>query len=358
MGNFSFEHVCLEAWSTHFPERVVTSLELENRFADIYRKIGIPLGTLERLSGISERRLWDDSFMPSHGATKVAKEALSKSGFTTDKVGALINCSVSRDYFEPATAALVHRNIELNENAIALDISNACIGFSNGIMMLGAMIDQGSVDVGIVVSCEHVSQLVNNSLAKIEAMQSNLNQGELKREEFMQLLPTLTLGSGAVAYVLCHEKFSSKKHFIRSGAFRSATQFNQLCMANGDHCVTTEAGGALMKTDSQRIVSAACELGTRVWPEASKVLGWSGEDINYIFCHQVGKQVNQAFYAEMGLDVAKEFTIYKKYGNLVSAALPSAVAIGVEEKAIKKGDKILCTAYGSGLNGIFYGIEW
>lgn len=65
----------------------------------------------------------------------------------------------------------------------------------------------------------------------------------------------------------------------------------------------------------------------------------------------------------MGLDIEKEFTIYRKYGNLVSAALPTALALGIdqrtsEEKTLNKKDKILLTAFGSGLNSIFIGMEW
>ena len=72
----------------------------------------------------------------------------------------------------------------------------------------------------------------------------------------------------------------------------------------------------------------------------------------------MGRQVNEAFYNEMGLDFTKDFTIYKRYGNMVSAALPAALAIGAEEKNIRSGEKVLLTAFGSGLNTRFLGFEW
>jgi hypothetical protein len=51
-----------------------------------------------------------------------------------------------------------------------------------------------------------------------------------------------------------------------------------------------------------------------------------GDPHSVIFCHQVGRQVNEAFYREMGLDFDKDFAIYKRYCNMVSAALPAALA--------------------------------
>jgi orotate phosphoribosyltransferase-like protein len=70
-------------------------------------------------------------------------------------------------------------------------------------------------------------------------------------------------------------------------------------------------------------------------------LGWSKEHVDHVFCHQVGRQVNEAFYREMGLDFDKDFAIYNRYGNMVSAALPAALAIGAEEKKIQPGEKVL-----------------
>ena len=72
----------------------------------------------------------------------------------------------------------------------------------------------------------------------------------------------------------------------------------------------------------------------------------------------MGRQVNDAFYREMGLDFDKDYAIYKRYGNMVSVALPAALAIGAEEKGIKPGEKVLLTAFGSGLNTRFLGFEW
>jgi 3-oxoacyl-[acyl-carrier-protein] synthase-3 len=186
-----------------------------------------------------------------------------------------------------------------------------------------------------------------------------LNTPNLTRDELLKLLPTFTLGCGAVACVLCHESISKHKHHIRGAACRSATQFNDLCEGNVDYCI---GGGGehepLMSTESSKLIPTAAKLGGRTWPDASETLGWTREEVNHVFCHQVGKQVNEAFYKEMGLDFEKEFTIYRQYGNLVSAALPTCFAMGVENKPVEKGDKVILTAFGSGLNARFIGVQW
>lgn len=353
MISFRFKHVCIEGYAVNLPPQEVTSAAIEDRLAPLYQRFGIPFGTLEKLSGIKSRYLWDSKVLPSEVATVASSRALEHSGIVRSEIGAVFNCSVTRDYFEPATACLVHRNLELSEEALALDISNACIGFSDGIILLGNLIESGVVKAGIVCSGENISRIVDNNIEHL------LREGAVSRDDLLKYLPTFTLGSGAVAFVLCHESLSKRRHKVLGGVVRSATQHSDLCAGNSDHCIT-EAGNtaALMRTESQKLVAAAAKLGARMWKDASGVLGWTREQVDHIFCHQVGRQVNEGFYREMGLDIEKEYTVYKNLGNLVSAALPTALALGVEEKKVAAGEKVLLTAFGSGLNSVFMGIEW
>lgn len=348
-----FKHVCIESFAVHMPDEEVTSAQIEDKLAPIYQRLGIPFGTLEKLSGIKSRYFFPPTVKPSAVATVAAKQALEQIGFDRSHLKAVFSCSVTRDYFEPATACLVHRNLGLPEQSIALDITNACIGFSNGIMLLGNLIETGVVKAGILVSGENISRTVDSLLAHM------LKDESVGREELIQMLPTFTLGCGAVAYVLCHESIATRKHKIIGWATRSASEFNDLCSGNGDFCVAQVTGfNPIMSTESSKLIDSASKLGGRVWKDFSSAFGWTKDDVDHIFCHQVGRQVNQGFYDEMALDFEKEFTIYRKFGNLISAALPTALAMGVKEKNLQPGEKVLLTAFGSGLNCIFTGIEW
>lgn len=354
MTPFRFKSVCIEACAVNLPPIEMTSAQVEDRLAPVYERLQIPFGTLEKLSGIKTRYFWEPEVTPSQIGTVAAQRAVEQVGFDPKHLRALFSCSVTRDYFEPATACIIHHNLGLQEDSIAMDISNACLGFSNGLMMLATLIETGVVKAGIVVSGESLGRIIN---ANFDFVLSN--KDTISREDLIRLLPTYTLGSGAVAYVLAHESIATQKHRLLGGAARSATQLNDLCEGNGDYYYRQMKDfNPIMYTESSKLIASAAQLGGRTWKDASELLGWSREDIDHIFCHQVGRQVNEGFYKEMGLDLNKEFTIYKKYGNLVSAALPTAFALGIEERKIAAGDKILFTAFGSGLNAIFTGIEW
>jgi len=353
MFSFNFKHVRIESMAVNLPPQEVTSAELEDRLAPLYERLKIPFGTLEKLSGVKSRYFWDTTTAPSEVATVAAREAVDKIGFDKKELKALFNCSVTRDYFEPATACLVHRNLGLPDTSITMDVTNACIGFSDGMIMLANLIEAGIVKAGVVVSGESISRVIQ---CHIDHM---LSDETLQREDLLKLLPSLTLGSGAVSYVLCHDSIATSTHRFLGGVSRSATQLSDLCNGNGDYCILQGSDfNPLMHTESNKLISSAATLGGQMWKDMSEVFGWTREEVDHVFCHQVGKQVNQAFYNEMGLDFEKEYTIYKKYGNLISAALPTALAMGVEEKGVKENEKIVWTAFGSGLNSRFFAIEW
>jgi 3-oxoacyl-[acyl-carrier-protein] synthase-3 len=216
MISFRFEHVCVESFGLHFPTTLLSSAEIEERIAPAYQRLKIPAGTLERVSGVTTRGRWPTDGTPSSVATLAAREALDRSGFRPDQIGALINCSVSRDFFEPATACLVHHNLGIPEESLVLDITNACIGFSDGMIMLSHLIEAGTVKAGIICSGENISKVVHTTCSQL------LGDANITREKILQMLPTLTLGCGAVAAVLCHDSISNGGHKFVGGVARSA----------------------------------------------------------------------------------------------------------------------------------------
>ncbi len=355
MLSLKYNNVRIESYAFNRPLIKVTSAEIEDRLAPIYQRYSVPFGTLERLSGITERGFFEKGTRPSQIATAAAKEAIEKSGIAMEDIGAVINCSVTRDFFEPATAILVHRNLGMKEEVLAFDITNACIGFSNGMMLIANMIESGVIKAGLVTSGENMAPITDTTFNKL----LNEDSSHITRSEFVKMLPTFTLGSGGVAMVLCHQDLATQNHRLVASHPRSASEHADLCIGNGDFCFTQADGlDPLMETESQKLIAAAAKLGARAWPEFSELTGWSAEELDHIVCHQIGKQVNASFYGSQGLPHDREHLSYPEYGNLVSAALPSALIMAAENNKFMTGDKILLTAYGSGLNTIFSGIIW
>ena len=86
---------------------VVSSLELEHRLRDVYRALHLSEGQLEALTGIVERRWWEEGYRLSDGASPRPAGHSKRRGLAADQLDVLIYGGVCREHFEPATACRV-----------------------------------------------------------------------------------------------------------------------------------------------------------------------------------------------------------------------------------------------------------
>jgi acyl-CoA:acyl-CoA alkyltransferase len=88
-------------------------------------------GTFEQLTGIGSRRVAGNDEYSSTLAVGAARRALAAAGLGPGDIDLLIYASATRDVAEPATAHIVQA--DLGSRAHALDVTNACNSFINGI---------------------------------------------------------------------------------------------------------------------------------------------------------------------------------------------------------------------------------
>jgi 3-oxoacyl-[acyl-carrier-protein] synthase-3 len=342
-----FAHVCIESLATVLPEEIWTSAAIEERLRPLYERLKLPAGRLELMTGIKERRQWPAGTKPSDASAKAGRAVLQRSKLQPAQVEAFIHCAVSRDMLEPATASFAHHKIGLGAACQIFDLSNACLGFLNGLVTLGAMIDSGQIKCGMVVAGENGRPLVEQTV-------QHLLTAPLNRNEIKPFFANLTIGSGAVAAIVCHEDLlpSGPKHRLLAGAFLSATQHSELCQ--GD----TSGQGLQMETDSEQLLVAGVAVAREAWQKFDQETGWNRTTPDHIICHQVGSTHRRKLYETVGLDLAKDFSTFETLGNTGSAALPTALALAVDQGVVKPGQKAALLGIGSGINSLMLAMEW
>src|SRR5687767_10904640 len=92
-----YQNVCLESLSYAIPDEIVTSDEIERCLEPLYRRLKLPEGRLELMSGIRERRLWPRGFRPSDGSIASGRRAIEAADIDPGEIGCLIHGSVCRD---------------------------------------------------------------------------------------------------------------------------------------------------------------------------------------------------------------------------------------------------------------------
>ena len=138
-----FQHVAIAGLAHIDAPRRLSSDEINLRLKPTLDRLGIKTDVLQDIAGIHARRLWDEGMQASDAATLAGVKALADAGIDPNKVGLLINTSVSRDYLEPSTASIVSGNLRLPDTCQNFDVANACLAFLNGMDIASRMIADG-----------------------------------------------------------------------------------------------------------------------------------------------------------------------------------------------------------------------
>lgn len=336
-----FQHVAIAGLAHIDAPRRLGSDEINARLKPTLDRLGIKIDVLGDVAGVHARRLWDGDIQASDAATLAGVKALADAGIEPDRVGLLVNTSVSRDYLEPSTASIVSGNLGLPDTCQNFDVANACLAFINGMDIASRMIERGEIDYALVVDGETANLAYEKTLDRMSRI-------DLTEENFRSELATLTLGSGAAAMVLARAELAPGAPRYKGGVTRAATEWNKLCRGNLDGMIT----------DTRTLLVEGIKLATKTFDVAKQKLGWVASELDEFVIHQVSKVHTAAFTKAMGIDPKKVMTIFAEYGNIGPASVPIVLSKLREMGRLKKGSRIALLGIGSGLNCSMAEVEW
>ena len=338
-GNATFRYAdtAILAVSVADAPIVVTSAEIDNQLLDTYARVGLKPGMLEMLAGISERRWWPVDVTFADAAAMAGAKALADAGVDPTQVGLLIDTSVCRDALEPSAAVDVHAQLGLSSSCLNFDLSNACLGFINGMQLAAMFLDSGQIDYALIVDGE-------GSRRPQESTITRLQQAGTTKDDVLANFATLTLGSGGAAMVLGRASEHPEGHRFVGGVSRAATEHNKLCVGdiNG------------MSTDARGLLEAGVALARDAWAEATEVFDW--QDLDCYIIHQVSQVHTASIVDALGIDKTKVPVTFPTRGYVGPASVPFTLAHFAAD--LVSGQRVACMGIGSGLNAAVIEITW
>lgn len=338
-GNSTFRHhdtTVLSVTAVDAPV-VVTSSQFDDRLADTYARTGMRPGMLTKLAGIQERRWWPEGTSFVDGAVEAGAKAIAEAGVDPARIGLMVNTSVCREHLEPSIAVRVHAELGLPSSCLNFDITNACLGFVNGMQLAATMIDSGQIDYALIVDGEDSRQAQERALAR-------LSGPEATAEDLQNEFATLTLGSGAAAMVLGRASDHSEGHRVIGGVSRAATEHHGLCVGDYDK----------MSTDTKGLLVAGMQLAGDLWRDAADDFDWT--DMDCYVVHQVSQVHTGRTAKVLGLPGDRIPLTFPTLGNVGPAAVAITLAKQVEH--LRPGDRVLMMGIGSGLNMTCLELAW
>src|SRR5690606_10850609 len=155
-----FKNVSIAGLAHIDAPHTLTSQEINARLKPTLDRLGIRVDALGAIARIHARSLRHEGLQAADGppmpagkapdvASLAARKSLDDGGIGVEKIGLLVNTSVSRDYLEPSTAFIVSGNLGVSDECMTFDVANACLAFINGMDIAARMLERGEIDYAL-----------------------------------------------------------------------------------------------------------------------------------------------------------------------------------------------------------------
>lgn len=325
--------------SKYIPERYQTSSEIEQLIRQASPTLKVPEGIFEILTNIKGRPIAADEEYPSVLAAKASKQVLDRAGLKPADIDLLLFASAGQDILEPATGNIVQEL--LGAECPIIDVKNACNSFLNGLEVARAFILSGQYKRILVTTGETPSKISQYEFPDRAAF----------RDGFIGL----TLGDAGAAAI------------VEGSDEAAGIYFSQFTTQGKNWELATLPGGGArhpfgdeftrFKGDGTKLKDKFIEINKSLIDDALASVDKTYDDFAQIYVHQVSYPFLVETIEKIGAPMDKVFVTVKDYGNLVSASLPSAISLCIEQGKVKKGDHVLVLGLASGISVAIMMIE-
>jgi 3-oxoacyl-[acyl-carrier-protein] synthase III len=320
--------VGITAVGAYLPERVLTTAELQRRVQRASR-VRLPRGLFERMSGIAKRHVAGPGEYASTLAAAAADQALRAADLDPLDIDVLLFASASRDLVEPATAHIVQA--ALGSKAHALDVSNACNSFLNGIDVARSMVLAGRAGRVLVVTGETPTRVMRPSvenLARAREAFAGFTFGDAGAAVVVE-----AVASGGVFDI---DTETLSQHWTVGGIPGGGSRHPR----GDEHTYFTGDGRALRGVFEK--------VGTAILDRVRYRTGLDWPDYAKVLVHQVTQPYLDRFVEVTGIPVSKLDVTVGDHGNLASATL--GVQLARVWPSLSPGDRVLFVGLGGGVS--------
>ena len=306
----------------YLPETVVTN-------HDLLETHGFDPDWIVNRTGIHERR-----FAPPHQATSdlcahAATRCLKASGCDPAEVDLLVVGTFTPDMCFPSTANLVQDRLRLN--CAAFDIQAACSGFVHALVTAAQFVAAGTSRRALVIGGDCNSRVINPGDQKSFPLFGD-GAGAV-------LLAPGAAEQGMLAYQLGSD--GSGGDLLSRPACGSRIPPSPEALAEGLHYLTMD-GRAVFKWAVRILADSSMTVLARA--------GVAVNEIRWFIPHQANVRIIHSASDVLGFPREVVYKNLERFGNTSGGSIPIALDELVEDGQVERGDLILTSGFGAGLN--------
>ncbi len=311
----------ITAVAGHLPEGILSNKDLESMVETNDEWI-------RSRTGIEQRHILKTANTgTSDMCVEVVKDLLAKSNTKPEEIDMIICGTITGDLVFPDTANTIADKCGL-KNAFGYDINAACSGFLFSLTTGAQFVQTGFCKKVIVLGADKMSSIIDYQDRATCVIFGDGAGGVLlePNEEGFGFMDAIHCGDGSGREIL---------HMKAGGSLKPPTVDTVLAK---EHFVYQE-GKAVFK----KAVNGMIDTTKRVLERNNL----KKEDIDWLVPHQANMRIIQSVASGFDFDMEKVMLTIAKTGNTTAGTLP--ICLWKYEDKLKKGDKIMLTAFGGGL---------
>jgi 3-oxoacyl-[acyl-carrier-protein] synthase-3 len=288
-------------------------------------------------TGIKQRHiLKGEGLGSSDMAAEAMKGLLKKTNTDAEDIDLIICATITADLFFPDNANTIADKVGA-KNAFGYDINAACSGFLYALWTGAKMIESGAVKKAVIIGVDFMSSIIDYT-DRTTCVIFGDGGGAV-------LLEADDSGNGIIDAVMKGD--GSGRQYLNMKAGGSVNRPTVENVQNGEHFVFQ---------DGRPVFKAAVTGMTTAVNEVMERNDLTKDTIDWLVPHQANIRIINVVGGQLDIDPEKVMVNIHKYGNTTAGTLPLCLAD--YENQLKKGDKVILTAFGGGFTwGALY-LKW
>lgn len=303
---------------SYLPEKILTNAELT-------RMVDTSDAWIVERTGIRERRIAAEGERTSDLALKAARAALADAGVAVEALDLIVVATTTPDETFPAVATRVQARLGMTRGA-AFDVQAVCSGFVFGLSVADCFIRTGQAKTVLLIGAETMSRLM----------------------DWTDRTTCILFGDGAGAVVL--QRSEGRGDASDSGVLAtqlySDGRLHDLLYVDGGPSSTQTTG--YLRMQGPDVFKHAVINTTAAIESAARAADLAVSDIDWIVPHQANQRILDATARRLGIPAERVISTVARHGNTSAASVPLALAQGLADGRIKRGQLLLLEAMGGG----------
>ncbi|MBO8472679.1 MAG: ketoacyl-ACP synthase III [Bacteroidetes bacterium] len=286
-------------------------------------------------TGISSRKVISDEKLEDL-ATDAARKAVEDAGITLDDIDIIICSNVVNEFVTPGLSCVIQR--ELGTRVATMDINAACAGFIYGLDFAhGYSLAHPDVRNILLVCAEEPTRMMNWADRNV----------------------CVLFGDGAAAVVLdCTDKENDCVREVKLSGVAAVESLYYKRVLEPTPYITKEKEPVPLTMNGREIFRMATRAGVADISALLERAGIKADDVDYYLLHQANLRIIDSIQKHFDISPDKFVHNIEHLGNTSSASVPILLDDMNKAGRLKKGQKLIMSAFGAGfVSGAAY-IIW